>query len=404
MASYDAGHAFEHKTVPQAIVGKVVRLITTPIGLVSEAIQNSKDKKRVPQSDKAQGKDASGDHPPTYVELLPDQADELVASGQTVPAEGEKPTHELVPENEDKLRPDDEADLDEQDWALDEVVASDDENDNLTEGAILAPPLYTMSEGKLTSRRLPFPVILPQQRPGTKTRGFVRAYAPVLSDSGINQASFLKFLKDLHTNAQASPIFDCVMVATALVGAYPDLIVGLATQIVQIAVMAGQEAQERWRTNKFLDQANKELFAPRGLFAMIVTFKKGTSDTPPVSTITVDMSATAVAKYGKDLVHNDESEESQGRNNRTEEWKEKLERLRLSSGQTTEDEMPIMCAPLIFPQLETAAAIISINDGKNTESQNSMISNIKSKAKGANAFVADYFDRRAQATYVSTLA
>lgn len=45
--------------------------------------------------------------------------------------------------------------------------------------------------------RLPCPVIIPQRRPRNKDRGFVRAYAPILGDSGIDQEVFLQFLEYL---------------------------------------------------------------------------------------------------------------------------------------------------------------------------------------------------------------
>ena len=55
------------------------------------------------------------------------------------------------------------------------------------------PPAYS-SEGPGICQ-LPFPVIIPQRRPQNKSRGFVRAYAPVLSDCGIDQNTFIDFLK-----------------------------------------------------------------------------------------------------------------------------------------------------------------------------------------------------------------
>lgn len=57
-------------------------------------------------------------------------------------------------------------------------------------------------------QRLPYPVIIPQRRPGAKKRGFVRAYAPVLADSGISQDVFVKFISDFNKASQvcASPI------------------------------------------------------------------------------------------------------------------------------------------------------------------------------------------------------
>lgn len=45
-------------------------------------------------------------------------------------------------------------------------------------------------------QRLPCPVIIPQRRPGTKSRGFVRAYAPVMEGCGVGQDVFLKFQDD----------------------------------------------------------------------------------------------------------------------------------------------------------------------------------------------------------------
>ena len=46
-------------------------------------------------------------------------------------------------------------------------------------------------------QRLPCSVIVPQRRPRKKDRGFCRAYAPVLADSGISQEVFLQFIEDL---------------------------------------------------------------------------------------------------------------------------------------------------------------------------------------------------------------
>lgn len=61
------------------------------------------------------------------------------------------------------------------------------------------PPPPSFSEAP---PRLQCPVIIPQRRPGMKIRGFVRAYAPVLADYDVSQATFLKFLKDFHVASQ----------------------------------------------------------------------------------------------------------------------------------------------------------------------------------------------------------
>ena len=236
-------------------------------------------------------------------------ADELIASGQAEPTEGHAPTHELVLDE----KGDDGIDRDEADWALDEAAADgedkepasssekDDENPEERLANKVQPSAASSAASKTSMQKLPFPIIVPQRRPGTKARGFVRAYPPVLEETGISQDAFLLFLKKLHKAAQASPIFDVVVIATAIAGAYPDPIVGLAVQAVQVAAGIGQEIQERYRTNKFLSHANKEFFIPKGLYAMIVTYKTGGSEQPEVGKERVDLGATAIAKYGGDV-------------------------------------------------------------------------------------------------------
>jgi hypothetical protein len=59
------------------------------------------------------------------------------------------------------------------------------------------PPEYSPPVGLLQC-----PVILPQKRPQAKDRGFVRAYAPMLADCGIDQATFLEFLDDFDRSTK----------------------------------------------------------------------------------------------------------------------------------------------------------------------------------------------------------
>lgn len=44
---------------------------------------------------------------------------------------------------------------------------------------------------------LPLPVILPQRRPGSRRRGFVRAYAPLLKASGVTEEDLAAFNEGL---------------------------------------------------------------------------------------------------------------------------------------------------------------------------------------------------------------
>ena len=445
MSDYDSGYdpkygynrnAFTHKTVGTAVMGRVVKLIVTPIGLVSEAVHARKDKgrslsnaaareaglnwtdsegassKKTPSLNERQAEredlvDVDGQ--PAFVDVPPEVANELIASGQAEPTEGQQPTHELVPDE----KGDDGVDRDEAAWALDEAAGeqediepvSTNEEDSENPEERLGKQMQASAAGgtisKSSIQNLPFPVIVPQRRPGTKTRGFVRAYSPVLEGSGISQDVFLGFLKNLHKAAQASPIFDVVMIATAIAGAYPDPIVGLGVQAVQVAAGIGQEIQERYRTNKFLTKANKDLFIPKGLYAMIVIYKTSGSEQPEVGIEPVDLGATAFAKYGEDVQPDTTVTESGGKEKpkMLEDVKEKMKQLRIASGETHgEAEMPVTCAPLIFPGLDAAAVASS---HANEERKGEGISkNIKAKSKSTSKFVNDYYDRRAQASYV----
>jgi hypothetical protein len=53
-------------------------------------------------------------------------------------------------------------------------------------------------------RRIHCPVVIPQRRPRQKDRGFVRAYAPVLSECGVSQQVFLQFLSDFDKASKVS--------------------------------------------------------------------------------------------------------------------------------------------------------------------------------------------------------
>jgi hypothetical protein len=64
------------------------------------------------------------------------------------------------------------------------------------------PPKYSPVAGKLE-----MPVILPQRRPKSKERGFVRAYAPMLQTCGIEQQDFLDFLDGFGKAIQVRPIY-----------------------------------------------------------------------------------------------------------------------------------------------------------------------------------------------------
>lgn len=110
---------------------------------------------------------------------------------------------------------------------------------------------------------------------------------------------------------------------------------------------------------------------PRGLYCLILTYKPESSETHASVDITKAISSSL-------------DDTSTG-------FKKTLKSIKLSSGTTYgELEMP-EAAPLIFPALDRIA---DIEGGENSQKSN--------KFKDSGKFVTDYFDRRAQAKYVSS--
>jgi hypothetical protein len=64
--------------------------------------------------------------------------------------------------------------------------------------------------------KLNCPVIIPQRRPGNKDRGFIRAYAPALNNSGIDQTTYLEFLKHWQTASKVRNPLQGASVHTSL--------------------------------------------------------------------------------------------------------------------------------------------------------------------------------------------
>ncbi|KAB8218028.1 hypothetical protein BDV33DRAFT_193084 [Aspergillus novoparasiticus] len=277
--------------------------------------------------------------------------------------------------------------------------AKEEEKENMVRGLVqMAGPVQAV-------QRIPCPVIIPQRRPGNKDRGFVRAYAPVLADCGINQDVFLNFLEDFFQASKASPWIEVVYVAAGIVGFFPETAAQITSIIVQTVAGTAREIQSRHRANTFLDRVNQDLFMPRGLYAMVMAFK---DDVPgqqsgalgqlsqklgktlfglekvdinqPVEKLTFDPAPT-IAKY----THTDEHPEMDM-------VKKRLKNIRLASGKTHgQIELP-EAAPLVYPDLDRAAARAMEGNGKEAEGT-------REKMKSAGAWVQDYMDRKAQASY-----
>lgn len=231
-------------------MGIIVRILGGGLGLASEAIHDFRSRSRsnsaqpsspnpAQESSSSRALASGNDAPPEYVEVDDEAtADKMIRSGKaervidyadekkgfkskSAEAGYDEDDDDDLSTDEDSAAGDDEAA-----WELDEMAEQ------------VAPPSYADSEAEGTSmagaseedvakeedrtireivrmagpppqpvQRLPCPVIIPQRRPGTKERGFVRAYAPVMEGCGIGQDVFLKLQKEWHAASKVRANF-----------------------------------------------------------------------------------------------------------------------------------------------------------------------------------------------------
>lgn len=86
----------------------------------------------------------------------------------------------------------------------------------------------------ITGQRLEMPVILAQRRPKNRSRGFVRGYAPILEDVGIDEATWLDFLDKFDAATMASPwiqVLNFAEIGGFFVGFAPSIAISAATYL-----------------------------------------------------------------------------------------------------------------------------------------------------------------------------
>ena len=208
------------------------------------------------------------------------------------------------------------------------------------------------------------PVIIPQRRPGARDRGFIHAYAPDLAEKGISREVFLSFIQNFHAASQASPLLNVVFVSAGAASMVPEPVTQITGTVIQFAAGAAIYLQTTQRTHSFLDTMNDKLFKPRGLYAMVMKYIP--QGTRPISVQQADLNTMISKESAPHRPYQNFRAVNAGR----------------SYGAI---EMPDS-APLVFPALDEAA--LTQDPAK------------ASKLKSSMAFVADYYDKRAQASYV----
>lgn len=417
------------------LVGRVVKLAGSGIGLGHEAYLHHKDKKeaskRGPSPNPRTGGPSHYDDDDVYVQLPDEHAEELIANGQAYPVSEEKRRHLKRIDYNSESDSDESVDL-EDDWEADEeadfappsydslypsdsmesVDSKGQQPPSFARGAphssATGPESSKQSEkqalrlarqvitsaGPIPNQRTPlvYPVVIPQRRPGAKTRGFVRGYAPDLAASGISQDTFMRFLHNFDEASKASPYLQALFISAGIVGMVPGAITMAVSISVQITAGIAKEVDVRYRANAYLDEVNRGLFMPRGLYAMVMRYQPQAqvpSDQMDLGFGEVNLeTAKNVARWAPG------SESSSGPSNS---GMKIMKNIRLSSGTTKgAANIPTTCAPLIFPTADGGARL-----ERTAEPTSSDERTFKEKVKSAYDFVNDYKDRRAQAEYLN---
>ncbi|KAL5317531.1 hypothetical protein ACEPPN_014626 [Leptodophora sp. 'Broadleaf-Isolate-01'] len=239
--------------------GGFVKVIAAGIGFASESLSSYKDKKLTEYgSDKGSvGKVIryiSPKHKKVYVETDDNKAWALDdAQEKLAPVEIPTKTEKEMKERD-----------------TDKIISS---------FVLKHPPPESPYSELPTFHKLPLPVILPQKRPKYRSRGFVRAYAPVLEQSGIDQATFFDFLETFEPGIRASPWLEALKLVSLATFSLPIPEVIAIDMACFIAIETATSVQNRTRGNDLLSKFNAQFFQPRGLFCLLMTLNPGTETT-----------------------------------------------------------------------------------------------------------------------------
>lgn len=122
---------------------------------------------------------------------------------------------------------------------------------------------------------LPYPVIIPQrQSTTTRARGFVCDYSPALRSAGVGEKSFSGFISQLNRVAELKPRAHAVNF-----GEFADVVCAgmrrdpFVSAAVRKAVEMTSGVGKPTVMNKFIANMNDELFKPKGLVCLLITWE-----------------------------------------------------------------------------------------------------------------------------------
>ncbi|KAK2055256.1 hypothetical protein LY76DRAFT_607829 [Colletotrichum caudatum] len=192
--------------------------------------------------------------------------------------------------------------------------------------AFVARHTYLARNTISNDKTLSLPVVLPNGNPMRGSGGFIRAYAPVLAEVGIDQETFVDFIDTFSKALEPSPWFNALNLAGFAGSAMPEpasMLFGLG---VEYATEAALEGHSRYSSNAFIDLPGT------GDNRLAVNFEKGA---------TGSQSKTGIPERVSDVVtqKTSASEGWQGIKDQVREM------MKMSNGNLDSPEP----APLIFP-------------------------------------------------------
>ena len=193
------------------LIGIGIRSLAGGVGLISESIKANKQSKGKDAETTAQDSGyASSDAPPSYAEAFGS------TSGQDQYPADHKTGHLTVPKQYEVVEREDNL---EEEWELDaaqdQIVGNFEDRENSKGTENLADKFIRNHPAPPYPQRgnLALPVVIPQRRPKDRARGFVKAYAPILENAGIDQETWLEFLDTFQKSSLANPWINAINMA-----------------------------------------------------------------------------------------------------------------------------------------------------------------------------------------------
>ncbi|WQF79339.1 hypothetical protein CDEST_04353 [Colletotrichum destructivum] len=234
---------------------------------------------------------------------------------------------------------------------------------------------------------LPLPVILPQRRPENRARGFLRAYAPLLADVGIDENTFLDFIDTFNKALEPSPWINALNLAGFAGSAMPEPASMLFGFGVEYATEAALEGHSRYSSNVFLDRVNSQFFNPLGLVCLVVTWQPDISN----NQLNVNFEGEVAASRPNPGVSERIGDMAAQRTSAKDGWQgmkgQMAEMMKMSNGNFNWPEP----APLVFPTAKDPLTESGSDDGAKKKKKNAL--------DRMEIWMEDMSDKRAQAKW-----